>query len=157
MMPSCRHWDLPRSRRTKAAVQYSVFMDSIRRPIRARECARPGVWAAGGVRASWGRASCPGLRGKQYEKSPFGTTVLQKSFFPQIEGGLGEVGGLAEVAPIVFIGAESDDVLSLRREAQIGVDDGKNALFGEHGKKARGNDVDAGDGEGLQRGWTSCR
>ena len=34
--------------------------------------------------------------------------ALPKNFFYQVEGGLGEVGGAAEVAPIVFVGAEGE-------------------------------------------------
>jgi hypothetical protein len=39
--------------------------------------------------------------------------------------------GAAEVAPIVVVGAEGEDVFSLGREAQIGVDNGEDAFFGE--------------------------
>ena len=64
----------------------------------------------------------------------------------QVEGGLGEVGGAAEVAPVVFVGAEGEDFFALGGEAEIGVDDGEDAFFGEHGEKAGGDDVDAGEG-----------
>ncbi len=63
---------------------------------------------------------------------------------------MGEVGGAAEVAPIIFVGAEGEDFFALGREAEVGRDDGEGAFFGEHGKEARGNDVDAGEGEGLK-------
>jgi hypothetical protein len=76
---------------------------------------------------------------------------LQNNFLLQIEGGLGEVGGAAEVAPIVLVGAEGQDLLALSGEAEVGGDDGEDAFFGEHGKEARREDVDAGEGEGLQR------
>ncbi len=69
----------------------------------------------------------------------------------QIEGGLGEVGGAAEVAPVVFVGAEGEDFFSLGGEAEVGVDDGEDAFFGEHGEKAGRNDVDAGEGEGFKK------
>ena len=75
----------------------------------------------------------------------------QKNVLLQVEGGLGEVGGAAEVAPIVVVGAEGEDFFALGREAEVGRDDGEDAFFGEHGKEARGNDVDAGEGEGVQR------
>ena len=62
--------------------------------------------------------------------------------------GLGEVGGAAEVAPVVFVGAEGEDFFALGREAQIRVDDGKDAFFRHHAKESRRNHVDAGEGEG---------
>lgn len=58
-------------------------------------------------------------------------------------GGLLKVGGAAEVAPVVFVGAEGQDFFALGGEADVGVNDGKDALFGEHGEEARGEDVDA--------------
>ena len=73
-----------------------------------------------------------------------------KGLFLQVEGCLGKVGGLAEVAPIVLIGEEGEDFLALAGEAEIGVNDGEDAVLGEHRKKAGGNDVDAGEGE---RNW----
>jgi len=69
----------------------------------------------------------------------------------KIEGGLGEVGGAAEVAPIELVGAEGLDFLALGGETDVGGDDGEDAFFGEHGEEAGGDDVDAGEGKGLQR------
>ena len=69
----------------------------------------------------------------------------------KVVGGLGEVGGLAEVAPVVFVGAEGEDFFSLSSEAEIRVDDGEDAFFGEHREEAGGNHVDTGEGERLQR------
>lgn len=66
----------------------------------------------------------------------------------QIEGGLLKVGGAAEVTPVVFVSAEGEDFFALGREAEVGFDDRENAFFGEQGEKARGDDVDAGEGEG---------
>src|SRR5204862_4713502 len=77
-----------------------------------------------------------------------------KSVLFQVEGGLGEVGGAAEVAPMVLVGAEGEDFFALGREAEVGRDDGEDAFFGEHGKEARRDDVDAGESEGLKRGWS---
>jgi hypothetical protein len=77
--------------------------------------------------------------------SVFGT---QPAF--QVEGGLGEVGGAAEVAPVVLVGAEGEDFLALGGEAEVGGNDGEDAFFGEHGKEAGGDYVDAGEGEGLE-------
>jgi len=77
-----------------------------------------------------------------------------KSVLFQVEGGLDEVGGAAEVAPMVLVGAEGEDFFALGREAEVGRDDGEDAFFGEHGKEARRDDVDAGESEGLKRGWS---
>ena len=74
-----------------------------------------------------------------------------KSVLLQIEGGLGEVGGAAQVAPIVLVGAEGEDFFALGGEAEIGRDDGEDAFFGEHREEAGRDDVDAGEGEGKWR------
>ena len=63
---------------------------------------------------------------------------------------MGEVGGAAKVAPVVIVGAEGEDSFALGGEAEVGVDDGEDAIFGEPGEKARGDDVDAGEGEGME-------
>lgn len=68
----------------------------------------------------------------------------------QVEGGLGEVGGAAEVAPVVLVDAEGEDGVGLGGEAEVGIDDGERALFGEKGEEAGGDQVDAGEGEGFQ-------
>jgi hypothetical protein len=73
-----------------------------------------------------------------------------KSVLLEVEGGLGEVGGAAEVAPVVFVGAEGDDLIALGGEAEIGVDDGERAFFGEHVKEAGGNHVNAAEGKGKE-------
>ena len=70
----------------------------------------------------------------------------------EIVGGLGEVGGAAEVAPVVGVGAEGEDGLALGGEAEVGGDDGEDAFFDEHGEEAGRDHVDAGKSEGLQRG-----
>ena len=64
---------------------------------------------------------------------------------------MGEVGGAAEVAPIVLVGAKGEDFFALSGEAEVGGDDGEDAFFGEHGKKAGRDHVDAGEGEGVKR------
>src|SRR6267142_1691173 len=69
----------------------------------------------------------------------------------EIVGGLGEVGGAAEVAPVVGVGAEAENFLALGGEAEVGGDDGEDAFFGEHGEKAGRDEVDAGEGERLER------
>jgi hypothetical protein len=81
----------------------------------------------------------------------FGPRVARVLGLLQFEGGLGEVGGAAEVAPVVFVGAEGEDSFALRSEAKIGVDDGEDAFFGQHGEQARRDDVDAGEGEGFEK------
>src|SRR5882724_11705527 len=80
---------------------------------------------------------------------------LEKRFLPQVVGGLGEVGGAAKVAPVVGVGAEGEDWLALGGEAEVGGDDGEDAFFGEHGEKAGGDDVDAGEGQGVGIGCRS--
>ena len=74
----------------------------------------------------------------------------------KIGGGLGEVGGAAEVAPVVVVGAEGEDGLALGGEAEVGGDDGEDAVFGEQGEEAGGDEVDAGEGEGLE-GLRACQ
>src|SRR2546430_13881848 len=75
-----------------------------------------------------------------------------KSVLFQVERGLGEVGGAAEVAPIVLVGAEGEGFFALGGEAEGGRGDREDAFFGEHGEEARGDDVDGGGSEGLERG-----
>ncbi len=58
--------------------------------------------------------------------------LFTKNSFAQIPGGLDEIGGAAEVAPIIFIGAEGKDFFPLSSETQIGSDDGEDAFFGDH-------------------------
>jgi len=85
-------------------------------------------------------------------RTPRNLAPLKNLALLQIKGSLGEIGGAAQVAPVVFVGAEGEDFFSLTGEAEVGVDDGEDAYFGEHGEQARGNDVDAGEGEGKWRG-----
>ena len=47
---------------------------------------------------------------------------LQHSLL-KVAGGLGEVGGTAEVAPVVLIGSEGEDFFSFGGEPKVGVDD----------------------------------
>jgi len=69
----------------------------------------------------------------------------------KIVGRLGEVGRAAEVAPVIGIGAEGEDGLAFGGEAEVGGDDGEDAFFGEHREEAGRDDVDAREGEGVQR------
>jgi len=69
----------------------------------------------------------------------------------EVEGGSGEVSGTAEITPIVVVGAEGEDFLALGGEAEVGGDDGEDAFFGEHGEEAGGDEVDAGESQGLER------
>jgi len=77
-------------------------------------------------------------------------TGLEHSLL-DVAGGLREVRGAAEVAPVVFVGAEGEDFLAQGGEAKIGVDDGEDAFFSEQGEEAGGDDVDAGEGQGEWR------
>jgi hypothetical protein len=78
--------------------------------------------------------------------------MLFLSVLLQIAGGLGEVVGRAEVAPIIVVGAEGEDFFALGGETEIGGDDGEDAFFGEHRQQAGRDDVDAGEGECLEGG-----
>jgi hypothetical protein len=77
--------------------------------------------------------------------------LLPESFLLQVVGGFGEVGGAAEVTPIVVVGTEGEDVSPLGREAKIGGDDREGAFFGDHGQEARRNDVNTAEGQGVER------
>src|SRR5258706_10511198 len=61
----------------------------------------------------------------------------------------------SKIAPVVFVGAKSEDVLSIGSEAQIGRDDGERAVFRQHCKKPRRNNVDAGKSQ-RPRGRCLC-
>jgi hypothetical protein len=65
--------------------------------------------------------------------------LLQRGLLLQVEGGLGEVGGAAEVAPVVLVGAEGEDGVGLGGEAEVGIDDGEGADFSEEGEEAWGD------------------
>ena len=58
--------------------------------------------------------------------------------------------GLAEITPIIFIGAKGEDFFSVGSETQIRGDDGESALFTHHRKKTGRNDVNAGKSQRLQ-------
>jgi hypothetical protein len=66
-------------------------------------------------------------------------------------GGLGEIGGAAEIAPVGGVGAEGEDGMALGGEAEIGGDDGEDAFFSEQREEVGRDHVDAGEGEGLER------
>ena len=70
-------------------------------------------------------------------------SLLQKNFLLQILSGLHHIVRLAEITPIIFIGAKGEDFFSAGGEMQIGGDDGENAFFSHHRKKTRRNNVDA--------------
>src|SRR5258708_20580334 len=65
--------------------------------------------------------------------------ALRESVLLEIEGGLGEVGGGAQVAPIVLFGAEGEDFLALGGEAVVGGGGGGGALFGDAGGEREGH------------------
>jgi len=72
---------------------------------------------------------------------------------------LSEVFGTAEVAPVEGVGAEGGDFFVGGCEAEVGVDDGEDAGFGDKREKARRDDVDAGEGEWMVSGgqWVVLR
>jgi len=47
-------------------------------------------------------------------------SLLHQNLLLEMEGGLGEVGGTAEVAPIVVIGAEGEDFFALSGDRRGG-------------------------------------
>jgi len=61
-------------------------------------------------------------------------------------GRMADVVGAAEVAPVVFIGAKGGDSFALGGEAEVGGDDGEDAVFVDEGENARRDDVNAGEG-----------
>ena len=77
--------------------------------------------------------------------------LFTKNSSAYVLSGLGEIGGAAEVAPVVFVGAEGEDFFSLDGETEIRGDNGEDAFLGDHGQETRRDDVDAGEGEGLGR------
>lgn len=80
-------------------------------------------------------------------------SALGKEILLEVEGGLGEVGGPAEVAPIVLVGGEGEDFLTKPGQAEVGVNDREDAVFREKGEEARGEDVDAGEGKRVERAF----
>src|SRR5258708_36043677 len=66
--------------------------------------------------------------------------ALRESVLLEIEGGLGEVGGAAKLAPIVLVGAGSYVFFALGGEEGVGSDDGKQPFFGECRGRAGGED-----------------
>src|SRR5271166_5452937 len=75
--------------------------------------------------------------------------LLCDDFSLQILSGLRHVLRLAQIAPIIFIGAKSEDLFSLGSEPQIRGDDGERAFFAHHPKQTRRNNVDAGKSQSL--------
>lgn len=76
---------------------------------------------------------------------------LRKKFLLVILSGLGEVVWLAQVAPMGVVGWECEDFFSEGCQAEIDIDDGERALFFHQAEETRRDDVDAGEGERLQR------
>src|SRR3984893_11277056 len=72
------------------------------------------------------------------------------TFLPQILRSFGHTFRRAAIAPIIFIGVEGQDFFTLGSETQIRGDDGESAVFSNHRKKTRRNNVDSGKGPGLQ-------
>src|SRR5579864_1956426 len=63
----------------------------------------------------------------------------------EVCGRLGHVLGLAQIAPVIWVGAEGDDSLSLGGQAQVGGDDREHTLLGDHAEELRGNDMNPGE------------
>src|SRR5208282_30365 len=64
--------------------------------------------------------------------------------------GLRHVLWLAEIAPIILVGAESENSFSLSSKTQIGTDDRECAIFTQHRKQARRDDVDTGESQRVR-------
>ncbi len=62
-----------------------------------------------------------------------------------------EIFGAAEVAPVVFVGAEGEDFFVGGGEAEVGVDDGEDAGFGDEIKKAWRNQMDSRKRQSVKR------
>src|SRR5579864_1880205 len=56
---------------------------------------------------------------------------------------------LAQIAPVIFVGTKRSNYLSRSCQPQIGSDDGKDAILGQHWEESWRDDVDAGK---CQRG-----
>ena len=76
-------------------------------------------------------------------------SLLRNDSLLQVMSRLLHILGLAEIAPIVFIGTEGEDFFSSGGETQIRGDDRECAVFSHHRKKARRNEVDARKCQGL--------
>src|SRR6185295_5209824 len=76
--------------------------------------------------------------------------MLPPSNRHQIRCSLNQVLRPAQVAPIVFIGAKSENLLTARGKIQIGVDDRENPFLRHHRKQTRREDLDAGKRQRLQ-------
>src|SRR5271163_3391042 len=74
-------------------------------------------------------------------------TLLDDEFLLEIESGLCHIFRLAQIPPIIFIGAETRDLFALVSQTKIGIDDREDTIFGDHRKKARRNNVNAGKGQ----------
>src|SRR5256885_577479 len=73
-----------------------------------------------------------------------------RSFYVlQISCGSNKVFWAAEVAPVELVGAEGGDFFVGGGEAEVGVDDGEDAGFGDEAEETRRDNVDAGEGEWM--------
>ena len=59
--------------------------------------------------------------------------------------GLLDIFRLAQIAPVVFVGAEGLNLFTLRCQPQICRDDGENAFFSQQRKDPRRDHVNAGE------------
>src|SRR5208282_2215234 len=71
-------------------------------------------------------------------------------FLPQFLSGLRDLLGPTKIAPIIFVGAEGDNLFSPGSETQVGSDDGESGVFIHHLQKAGRNHLDAGKGQRVQ-------
>src|SRR5215467_2869883 len=73
----------------------------------------------------------------------------EEQFVLKILSGLPYAVHTAQVAPVILIGAESQNFFSLTSQPQIDGNNRKYAIFFDHGKKARRNNVDARESQRL--------
>ena len=71
-----------------------------------------------------------------------GSRLLSQLAF-EVFRGLRDVFRLAHVAPVIFIGWESEDLFSVRRQTQVRRYDRESSLFRQQFKQARRDDVDS--------------
>src|SRR5947209_14498665 len=60
--------------------------------------------------------------------------------------------GFAQVAPVIAVGAVSDDLLSLSRKTQVCVNDGEHTFFAHPVKQLRRDDLNSGKRQRLCAG-----
>ena len=84
------------------------------------------------------------------ETVPSQKRALSKNVLVQILSGLRYIFRLAEIAPIVFVGAKGDKCFSQGSKTQIRVDNGEGPMLRHRPKQTRRNHVNAGESQRLR-------